>query len=191
VLLTEKRGARTSQLLERGKTMTTRSAAKPIRAAVFSRLNDADHAVHKLLEGGFTKDQITVVCSDEAIERHFKEYEHEDPAGVHTGQGIAAGGAIGAGLGGFAVLVGVTTTGGAGLVAAGALLALGIAGPFIGAMMTRGIEKEAADFYDQALTRGQILVAVEDHSERRSDALAIAEKVFHETGAEPLKLSEG
>lgn len=171
--------------------MTVHDPRKPIRAAIFSRLPEADRAVHRLLESGFTKDQITVICSDEAIEEHFKEFEHQKQAGAETGTGVAAGGAIGATLGGFGALVGLTATGGVGLVVAGGLLTAGIAGPFIGAMMTRGLEKEMADFYDQAVARGKILVGVEDHSERRHDALLIAEKIFREEGAEPFELREG
>ena len=164
---------------------------KTVRAAIFSHMDKADQAVHRLLKSGFTKQQITVICSDQTIEEHFKEYEHQKPAGSDTGKGVAAGGAIGMALGGFAALTGVLATGGVGLAVAGGLLGTGIAGPFIGAMMTRGMEKELADFYDQAVVEGKILVGVEDHSERRHDALAIAEKIFHECGAEPLALREG
>lgn len=171
--------------------MTVHDVRKPIRAAIFSRLPQADRAVHRLLESGFSKGQITVICSDQAIEEHFKQFEHQKPAGSETSKGVVAGGAIGAALGGFGALVGVTATGGVGLVVAGGLLGAGIAGPFIGAMMTRGVEKELADFYDQAVARGKILVAAEDHSERRQDALLIAEKIFREEGAEPFELREG
>ncbi len=164
---------------------------RPIRAAVFDTISQADAVVERLLEGGFTKEQISVICSDEAKERHFREFEHQSPAGSHTETAVETGAAAGAALGGLAALVGVTATGGMGLVAAGGLLALGITGPFVGAMMTRGIEKEAADYYDQAVVSGKILVAVEDHTERRSDALRIAEKVFAEAGAAPVALEEG
>ena len=171
--------------------MTVHDSRKPIRAAIFSRLPQADRAVERLLESGFTKDQITVICSDEAVQHHFQDFEHQKQAGSETGKGVAAGGAIGAALGGFGALVGLTATGGVGLVVAGGLLTTGIAGPFIGAMMTRGVEKEMADFYDQAVARGKILVGAEDHSERRQDALLIAEKIFREEGAEPFELREG
>ena len=169
----------------------TKPASRPFRAAVFDTVAQAENVVARLRDSGFTKDQITVICSDEAKERHFQEYEHQDAAGHHTETGVTAGSAIGATLGGFAALVGVTASGGIGLVAAGGLLALGITGPFVGAMMTRGLEKEVADYYDQAVVSGKILVAVEDQTERRADALRIAERVFAEAGAEPVALTEG
>ena len=171
--------------------MTTTAHSKPIRAAIFSTMDQADEAVRRLLDSGFEKEQITVVCSDETVERHFREYERQQPAGSHTSTGVLAGGAVGMALGGFAALVGTVATGGVGLAVAGGLLTTGVVGPFVGAMMTRGVEKELADFYDQAVVQGKILVGVEDHSERRHDALAIAEKVFAECGAEPFALREG
>lgn len=164
---------------------------RPVRAAVFDTIPQADAVVDQLLAGGFSKDQITVICSDETKERHFREFDQQEPAGSHTESAVEAGAVAGAALGGFAALVGVTATGGLGLVAAGGLLALGITGPFVGAMMTRGMEKEAADFYDQAVVSGKILVAVEDQSERRNDALRIAEKIFADAGAAPVALEEG
>ena len=167
------------------------SHPRPVRAAVFDTVAQVDAVVSRLLEASFTKEQVTVICSDEAKERHFEAFQHQEPAGSHTETAVEAGAAAGTILGGFAALAGVTATGGLGLVAAGGLLGLGITGPFVGAMMTRGFEKEAADFYDQAVVVGKILVAVEDHSERRADALRIAERIFAEAGAEPVALTEG
>jgi len=67
----------------------------------------------------------------------------------------------------------------------------GIVGGLIGAMMTRGVEDELANFYDQAVVRGKILVAAEDRSERGPQTLAAAARVLEEAGAEPMPLGEG
>jgi hypothetical protein len=64
-----------------------------------------------------------------------------------------------------------------------------VLGGFLGAMATRGVEKEAANFYDQAVSQGKLLVAVEEHEQLPS--LALAEHVLAESGAEPLPLPEG
>jgi hypothetical protein len=64
-----------------------------------------------------------------------------------------------------------------------------VAGGFIGAMTTRGVTKEMADFYDQAVTRGKILVAIEDEADN-TPRLATAERTFAEAGAEPLPLTQ-
>ncbi|HEY5311014.1 MAG TPA: general stress protein, partial [Pirellulales bacterium] len=74
---------------------------KPIRVGVFSTMAQADHAVRDLLAAGFTKDHITVICSDKFTEQHFHQYDHQQPAGSHTTSAATAGGAIGALLGGL------------------------------------------------------------------------------------------
>src|SRR4029079_10492339 len=109
---------------------------------------------------GFQKEQITVICSDDTKERYFREFEHQEPAGSHTTAAAATGGAIGATIGGGAAgAVGVATGGLPLLVAGGVgLMAGAVWGGFLGAMMTRGLEKEAANYYDQAVQGGKLLV---------------------------------
>ncbi len=162
-------------------------------AGVFSNLRAADLAVRRLLEAGFTTEQITVICSDEAKERHFREFEHEEPAGEHADRGVAAGVTIGAVAGGLTAIAVGAASGAVPLVIAGAAgLSGGSAlGGFVGAMLTRGREKEPANFYDQALRRGEILVAVEDRSERAQANLARAAQVLAECQADPVSLPEG
>jgi outer membrane lipoprotein SlyB len=166
---------------------------QPVRAGIFSTLQGAERAVRGLLAAGFTKEQITVICSDETKERYFREFEHQEPAGANTQAAAAAGGAIGATIGGVAAgAVGVATGGLPLLVAGGiGLMAGAIWGGFIGAMMTRGIEKEAANFYDQEVQRGKLLVTVEEKGDHHIPTLADAERIFAEAGAEPIPLSEG
>jgi hypothetical protein len=167
--------------------------ARPIRAGVFDSVPDADRAVAELLAAGFTTEQITVICSAETVQRHFKQYEHQDPAGKHTPAAALAGGAIGATLGGLAAVVGVAATGGVALFAAGglALWTGGVVGGLVGAMMTRGVEKELANFYDQEVCCGRILVAAEEEDPNRQDKLAKAEAIFAEHGIRNLPLREG
>jgi hypothetical protein len=174
--------------------MTTPSTlSRPIRVAVFSTIEQADRAVDGLLNLGFRNNQISVICSDKSKERHFEAFHHQDSAGSHTGAAAAIGGAIGATLGGFAAVVGTVATGGIALLAAGGIAAWGGAavGGLVGAMMTRGIEKELANFYDQAVVQGKILVAVDDPKTADSGRLAEAVHVFEQAGAEPVSLPEG
>ena len=165
----------------------------PFEAGVFSNVEDATRAVHDLLAAGFTKDHITVVCSDETKERHFREFEHQDPAGTYTPTAAIVGGTIGAALGGVSVIAAAVATGGTALWAAGPITAWagGVAGGLVGAMMTRGVEKELANYYQQAVVEGQILVAAEDHGENREATLSQAAKILAEAGAKPVSLSEG
>lgn len=161
-----------------------------VRAGVFHDVTGAERAVQGLLDAGFTKEQITVICSDEAKERHFREFEHQEPAGSYAKGAAAVGGVIGATLGGLTALAGAAATGGLGLLAAGGVAAWGggVAGGLIGAMMTRGVEKDLADYYDQAVTAGKLLVAVHDE---HPDRLATASEVLAQSGAQPRPLAEG
>jgi len=165
---------------------------QPMRVGVYAALDDAERAVSGLLKLGFSKDQITVICSEDWKAAHFREFRHEDPSGSHTPAAAAIGGAIGAVLGGLTAVVGTVATGGVGLLAAGgaAVWAGGIVGGLIGAMMTRGMEKELADYYDQAVVHGKILVAAEDRTAGGQSHLEAAARVLEEAGAEALPMRE-
>jgi hypothetical protein len=167
----------------------TQTSVKPIRAAVFRGVNAAHQAVAQLLRAGFTREQISVLCSEDSKERHFREFEHEDPAGSHAIKTIEKGGAAGAIMAGLAS-AGLATAAGVSLLAAGPglLVAGAVAGSFIAAMQSRGEEGALADFYDQALTRGDLLVAVEDHNPGGEQRLAAAEQLFRQAGAESIEL---
>jgi hypothetical protein len=164
-----------------------------LEVGIFDSIEDARQAVRRLLEIGFSKDQITVVCSDDTKERYFAEFEHQHPAGTFAPTASIAGGTIGALLGGLTVVASAIATSSLALWAAGPISAWagGVAGGLVGAMMTRGVEKELANFYQQAVVEGQILVAAEDHGPDKSHALAKAAQILAESGAKPLQLPEG
>ncbi len=178
--------------------MATAVPNKPVHipsleVGVFDTVDEARQAVRRLLDAGFTKDHITVLCSDETKERYFAEFEHQEPAGTFTPTAAIAGGTIGALLGGLTVVASAIATGSLALWAAGPITAWagGVAGGLVGAMMTRGVEKELANFYQQAVVSGQILVAAEDHGSNAAAMLAKAAKILAESGAKPLPLPEG
>jgi hypothetical protein len=162
-------------------------------AGVFNTVDEARRAVHALLEAGFTKGNITVVCSDETKERYFREFEHQDPAGTYTPTAAIVGGTIGAAVGGLTVIASAVATGSLALWAAGPITAWagGVAGGLVGAMMTRGVEKELANYYQQAIVDGQILVAAEDHEANNQASLSRAAQVLADAGAKPVALPEG
>jgi outer membrane lipoprotein SlyB len=166
------------------------SVDRPVRAGVFASLDDARRVVEALRNASYSNDEITVVCSDETKEKYFRELEHQQPAGANTPLAATAGGMIGATLFGLATVGIGMATGGVPLLVAGGWGAWtgGVLGGFVGAMMTRGIEKEAADYYDQAVVRGEILVAVETSDQARLDQ---AERILSAGGAKPLALPEG
>jgi hypothetical protein len=166
---------------------------RPLEVGVFSSIDDARNAVRGLVNAGFSSDQITVVCSDETKERYFKEFEHQEPAGTFTPTASIAGGTIGAIVGGLAVIASALATGSLALWAAGPISAWagGVAGGLVGAMMTRGVEKELANFYQQAVINGQILVAAEDHGSASVAHLTQAARILADAGAQPMPMREG
>jgi hypothetical protein len=164
-----------------------------IQAGVFETLPAADRAVARLLDAGFTPEQITVVCSDETKERYFREFEHQQPAGAHADTGAVAGGGIGAAVGGLIAIAVGAASGAVPLILAGAAgVAAGSgAGVFVGAMTTRGEEKEVSNFYDQAVRGGEILVSVEVHGPHADSQLLQAARIIAEAGAKSIPLPEG
>jgi hypothetical protein len=165
----------------------------PFRAGVFNSVERAQAAVSALLANGFTPAQISVLCDDDLKERHFRAFEHTEPAGTNTPASAAIGSAVGAtvmGMGSAAAgsmfgLAAAAAMGGAGLWTGT------IFGGFVGAMMSRGTENELANFYNQAVQQGKILVAAEVHGENAEPRLASAATILAELGAEPLPLPEG
>ncbi|MEX2316157.1 MAG: hypothetical protein WD669_03330 [Pirellulales bacterium] len=166
---------------------------RPIEVGVFDSVDAASRAVEGLLAAGFTVEQITVICSDETKERKFHAFEHQEPAGTYGVKATVAGSALGALVGGLAVIASAVATGGVAILAAGPISAAagGVAGGFIGAMMTRGVEKELANFYQQSVLQGRILVAAEDKGPHAQQSLARAARILADAGALPLPLDEG
>jgi outer membrane lipoprotein SlyB len=161
----------------------------PIRAGVFDLRDMADKAVQRLVDAGFDPEKITVVCSERSVREFFPDLETLRPAGKKAPARATVGGAIGGLLGGVTAAALATSTG-LGVFVAGAVLVLGGAGAgsFIGAMTARGVGKELADYYDQALEQGKILVAVETADETRA---ADADRVFEALGIRHVELPRG
>ena len=173
--------------------MVRATLERPIRGGVFDSIDQADHAVAGLLAAGFRNEQISVLCSDRQTEHHFQKYEHEEPAGYYTPQALAAGGIAGAVLAVTTAVAVVTATGTDGILTIGIIAALAgaVVGAFVGAMLTRGSEGELANYYDQAVPPGKILVAVDDESDQSQRTLDEAAHVLAEWGARPIELAKG
>ncbi len=163
----------------------TEQRPNPIHMAVYDDVPTAAAAVHDLREAGFSPKEISVLCSDEHRERLFQEYNHEQPAGSHSEDAVQKAGLAAAGLGGAAVLTGLLTSAGTAIFAIGAFAGIAAIGTFVALMLTRGTEKELADYYDQAVTEGKILVGVETDD---PDRQAIADEIFRRQGETPLAM---
>lgn len=149
-----------------------------LQIAVFDKVGPARRAIQQLLARDFARDTISVVTSrDRTVDPRVDEIE---PSGSHTLEAASAGGALGAVLGGAVAATAVVAGGGTGLLVIGPLLggsaAGALGGGFLGAMATRGVEPEVADYYDQALQKGQVLVAVEAPAGRAQEAAVVLEE---------------
>ena len=58
-------------------------------------------------------------------------------------------------------------------------------------MMTRGVERELANYYNQSVEAGKLLVAVDLAGPDAPRRLIVAERVLADAGAEPAPLREG
>ncbi len=169
---------------------------KPYRVGIYAQMDQADAAVRGLLAAGFTDREISVVCSDKVKEAHFRRFEHQGAGRTHSAAAAASGAAIGGLVGLLSMAAFVTSTGGLGIFVVGPLFvgsagAGAFVGGLMGAMTTRGLEEELANYYDQAVVQGKILVAAEAHGHDAEARLAKADAVLRAAGAEPVALEQG
>ncbi|QEG36926.1 general stress protein [Bythopirellula goksoeyrii] len=171
---------------------TSQEKERPVRAGVFETLAKAEQAFNSLTDAGFTQEELTVICSNELQQKHFPSpvSKEGDPTSANA---AATGSLLGGILGGLTAAAGLATVAGIPVVIAGSLasaLTGGTVGGLTGMMVDRGFDKEAADYYDQAVTEGKILIAVEP-SDAKPNRLETAAKLLRDAGAEPLSLLEG
>ena len=184
----------TDARVEQGQDMATGpddEPFKPIRAAVFHTVEAADDAVNRLLDAGFDQEQVSVLCSEAAREDHFRDFERVDASGSQTAESATKGGIAGAVFGGLTT-AGLATATGVSLLAAGpsSLMGGAVVGSFLAAMESRGEKRALADYYDQALTRGDLLVAVEDRRPGGRERLDQAAGILENAGSEPVPLDD-
>lgn len=165
---------------------------KSIRIGVFDTVENADRALSSLQQAGFGENELSVLCSNETQAKHFPPSLVDGEDG-DTAKASAAGSVIGALLAGAGVgVAGLATTAGLPVIAIGAMgaaMAGGVAGGLTGAMAERGFEPQSADYFDQAVTEGKILISVE--SENSDPArLKLANEILRDAGAEPISLLE-
>src|SRR5690606_1503453 len=132
---------------------------------------DAENAYSDLLNKGYNSDEISVLMSEETKNTHFKNREDQSDLGSKAmekaGVGSAIGGTAGAIIGAIAAIGTSVAIPGLGLVIAGPLAAGlagagagGLTGGLIGALVGSGIPKEKAEFYENKIKEGGIVLGV-------------------------------
>lgn len=147
----------------------------------------AEHAVDELVRAGFSRNDVSLLMSDQTRGREFiVDKSTKAPEGAATGATV--GGVLGAIAAGLAA-VGTLTVPGLSLVAAGPIMAaltgLGAgaaAGGLTGALVGLGIPEHEAKFLHGEIARGGILVGVYVHDDRSR----LARDVLDACGAEKI-----
>jgi hypothetical protein len=165
--------------------MTQNTNDIPNRVGFFATAAQADQAIRALLAAGFTKGQIAVICPANCAGL-FQGVRHPDPPGAHGVKAAVEGGVIGAALGGIALAAASLATGGTALLTAIPVLVGGgaIAGSFSSLIAREGYGEGVAEYYEEAIHQGKLVVGVEDEGPDHEVRLAQAERILAELGAE-------
>lgn len=141
-------------------------------AAVFDDVASASEAIDRLVELGISRDSISILMSDEACRTHFPGVPGKPERAVSGGAAGAGLGAIAGGLAG----IGTLALSGAGLVAAGPLMAALVgagaaAGGLLGALSGMGIPEDEARLAVDKIQQGGILISVEAADGDQADVI--------------------
>lgn len=150
---------------------------KRMVTGLFPDRTSAETAYQAVTERGYSRDDVNLVMSDAARERHFGDAIGTDTElGTKAATGAGIGGAIGGSLGAIAAAIAAVGTSlvlpGLGLVVAGPLAAAivgagagGATGGILGALIGYGIPEERVAHYEQGIRNGGILMGVTPRSE--------------------------
>src|ERR1700679_1292576 len=149
----------------------------------------AETAVDRLLAGGFSNQDVSVLMSDNSGSKDFAtEKNTKAPEGTTTGVGV--GGVVGGTLGLLAGIGALAIPGVGPLIAAGPIMAglagLGIGGAvggLVGALVGMGIPEYEAKRYEGRIKDGGVLLSV--HCDT-SDEVSRAGDMLKGTGAEDI-----
>ena len=154
---------------------------------IFDNKIAADATVSKLLDGGFVKDDISLLMSDKTRNNLFSSTDDEvNRAAKGAVAGATVGGALGALIAGLTAAGAIVTTGGTLLVAGPIVAALSgvgagaVAGGLAGALIRAGFAADEANRYEEEIKSGKAIVIVHTDDERQA---ATAQNAFRNSGA--------
>lgn len=150
----------------------------------------AETAVQRIINCGHTRDDISLVMTDNARRQQIA-LESGTQAAAGAGVGSAVGGAVGAVVAAIAAVGTTVLLPGFGLVVAGpiaaALVGAGAGsatGGLIGALVGSGIPEHRAQVYEVGLKKGCILIGVQARSEEDAEML---EAILEDIGASRIR----
>lgn len=147
---------------------------------MFRDRESAENAYTMLQDRGYTKDEISLVMSDETRKKHFSGDVEETEIGTKAAEGAGKGSAIGGTIGAIAGIVAAIGTSlvipGLGILIAGPIAAGlagagagGIAGGVIGALVGWGIPEERAKLYESGIKEGNVVLGVHPHNDEDAE----------------------
>ncbi|MPR32560.1 hypothetical protein GBK04_04150 [Cytophagaceae bacterium SJW1-29] len=158
---------------------------------VFHDKDDAEKAYNSLLSRGYSRDEISVLMSDDTRNTHYKDVDEDDRSDLGNksmegaGVGSAIGGTAGAIIGAIAAIGTAIALPGLGLVIAGPIAAGlagagagGLTGGIIGALVGSGIPEERAAVYKESLENGGIVVGVKARNHEEGTAISDEWKTY-------------
>jgi hypothetical protein len=165
------------------------------KTAVFGIYHDrtqAELSVDRLLEAGFSNDDISVLLPDNQGSKDFA-HEKNTKAPEGTTAGVATGGAIGGTLGLLAGIGALAIPGVGPFIAAGPIMAAlaglgvgGAVGGLIGALVGMGIPEYEAKRYEGRIKEGGVLLSV--HCDT-SEEITRSKDLLKHTGAQDISSS--
>ena len=159
-------------------------------SAVFLTRNDADKAYHALLKRGYSEDEISVLMSDETLNKHLSDAnDHSEPEstpGTEKERGKTIGGTTGAVTGLF-VSLSLVAVPGLGISIAGPVFA-GIAGALtgrtLGGIIGSKIPAIHTDTFEEGVKEGGIIISVDPKN--RAELEYIVQEFQHHNGRDIL-----
>jgi hypothetical protein len=160
-----------------------------IITALLTMRSDADIALARLEEVGFSADQVSLLMSEQVRNRHFTLVEE-----TKSDEGALTGATIG-GLAG-ALYLGLASAGaflipGLNLIVSGALIgalaglgAGGAVGGLVGALVGSGIPEHEAKVYEKQVRDGGILIAVQAENDEEEE---IVKDILKDANAQSIK----
>lgn len=150
---------------------TTSTGSGTMVTGLFRDRDSAERVYNSLSSRGYSKDDISLMMSDEARGKYFPGDQADTALGDKALEGAGVGSAIGGTIG--AVLAGIAAIGtnvllpGVGLIVAGPLLAGlagagagGLTGGLVGALVGSGIPEDRAKEYESGIKEGGMVMGV-------------------------------
>ena len=162
--------------------MNNSTEQKSVVSGLFNDRASAERAYAALEARGYTRDDVNLMMSDEAKNRHFGDETIDTELGSKAmegaGTGSVIGGTIGAIIGGIAAIGTNLILPGLGLVVWGPIAAAlagagagGLTGGLIGALVGSGIPEERAAEYESGIKNGDIFMGVNPRNQEDADYL--------------------